>query len=82
MGEVEGRTSDKEITIFKSVGTAVLDLVVAGQIVEKAREKGLGTEIPDKTNQVFRKKGACFFCSYYLQFIADLSLKTNRFGHF
>lgn len=47
LGEVEGRTSDKEITIFKSVGTAVLDLVVAGQIVEKAREKGLGTEIPD-----------------------------------
>ncbi|MBO1308758.1 ornithine cyclodeaminase family protein [Enterococcus sp. 669A] len=47
LGEVEGRTSDDEITIFKSVGTAVLDLVVASQIVQKAREKGLGTEIPD-----------------------------------
>ncbi|GCF95640.1 ornithine cyclodeaminase [Enterococcus florum] len=42
LGEVEGRTSDEEITIFKSVGTAVIDVIVASQIVDKAKEQGIG----------------------------------------
>ncbi|MGI6155918.1 MAG: ornithine cyclodeaminase family protein [Enterococcus lemanii] len=44
-GTITGRTSDKEITVFKSVGSAVLDVVVANKIVEKALEKGLGTNV-------------------------------------
>ncbi|MDE8087834.1 hypothetical protein PT077_08440 [Erysipelothrix rhusiopathiae] len=41
----KGRQSDDQITFFKSVGTAVLDVVVAHKIYEKARELGIGTEI-------------------------------------
>ncbi|MDE8039421.1 hypothetical protein PT110_09665, partial [Erysipelothrix rhusiopathiae] len=40
----KGRQSDDQITFFKSVGTAVLDVVVAHKIYEKARELGIGTE--------------------------------------
>lgn len=44
-GELTGRTSDEQITIFKTVGSAVLDVVVAAEIVRKAKEKHLGMEI-------------------------------------
>ena len=44
LGQCEGRTSDAEVTIFKSLGMAVED-VVAGQLaVERAVAAGLGTE--------------------------------------
>lgn len=45
LNQIEGRKDDKEITIFKTVGSAVLDVYVANKIVEKAKEKGLGQEI-------------------------------------
>lgn len=40
-----GRTAEDEITVFKSTGTAVLDIVVAQKIYERAIEKGIGTPI-------------------------------------
>jgi ornithine cyclodeaminase len=44
-GTAPGRTSPEEVTLFKSVGNAVQDVVVAKRAVERAREKGIGTEI-------------------------------------
>lgn len=44
-GKVPGRTSDDEITIFKTTGSAVLDIVTARRIYESALEKGIGTFI-------------------------------------
>jgi len=44
--KVPGRTSPSEITLFKSNGIAIEDIVVAGRIYELARERGLGREIP------------------------------------
>ncbi|WHO86064.1 hypothetical protein [Limosilactobacillus oris] len=43
--QVTGRTSDHEITFFKTVGSAVLDVAVASQIVDRANARGIGTEI-------------------------------------
>lgn len=40
-----GRISADEITVFKSVGNAVQDVVVAKRAVNRARERGIGTEI-------------------------------------
>ena len=44
-GSAPGRTSKEEITLFKSVGNAVQDVVVAKRAVDRAREQGVGTEI-------------------------------------
>lgn len=44
-GDATGRTSDEEITFFKSVGNAVQDMVVAKRAVERARNSGMGIEI-------------------------------------
>jgi alanine dehydrogenase len=44
-GTVPGRRTPSERTIFKSVGNAVQDLVVAARVYERARELGLGEEI-------------------------------------
>jgi alanine dehydrogenase len=44
-GAAPGRTSRDEITLFKSVGNAVQDVVVAKRAVDRARELGVGTEI-------------------------------------
>lgn len=44
-GRVAGRTSDDEVTFFKSVGNAVQDMAVANAAYRAARERGLGTEI-------------------------------------
>jgi ornithine cyclodeaminase len=44
-GKVEGRTSSDDITIFKSVGLAVQDLVAGSVAVETARARGLGTPV-------------------------------------
>jgi ornithine cyclodeaminase/alanine dehydrogenase-like protein (mu-crystallin family) len=43
-GKREGRTSDGEITVFKSVGNAVQDLVTAARIFEIASAAGWGAE--------------------------------------
>ena len=41
-GTVPGRTSAGERTVFKSVGNAIQDLVVASRAFERARELGIG----------------------------------------
>jgi alanine dehydrogenase len=45
-GKVPGRTSRDQITLFKSNGIAIEDIVVGGRVYELARERGLGREIP------------------------------------
>lgn len=45
LGQIKGRENDKEITIFKSTGTAVLDLVVSSRVYETALNKKVGTMI-------------------------------------
>jgi ornithine cyclodeaminase/alanine dehydrogenase-like protein (mu-crystallin family) len=44
-GSASGRTGDGEITLFKSLGLAVEDLVAAELAVAIARERGLGTTV-------------------------------------
>lgn len=44
-GSLSGRTSEKQITIFKTVGSAVLDVYVASEIVKKARKEKFGKVI-------------------------------------
>jgi len=43
-GNIAGRTAPDEITLFKSVGNAVQDNVVARRILAAAAERGLGVE--------------------------------------
>jgi len=45
-GKTSGRTSDTEVTLFKSNGIASWDLAVAMKVYAMAREKGLGRELP------------------------------------
>jgi len=45
-GKVSGRTSDTEMTLFKSNGIASWDLAVAMKVYAMAKEKGLGRELP------------------------------------
>ena len=44
-GTKPGRTSDDEITLFKSLGLAVEDLAAAEYLYRKARETGAGTRV-------------------------------------
>ncbi|MFD3447080.1 ornithine cyclodeaminase family protein [Microbacteriaceae bacterium 4G12] len=44
-GERSGRESEQEITVFKSVGLAVVDIVVAKYFYEKAVGRGVGTRV-------------------------------------
>jgi ornithine cyclodeaminase/alanine dehydrogenase-like protein (mu-crystallin family) len=44
-GELPGRQSPDDITLFKSNGIASWDLAVAATAVERARERGVGTEL-------------------------------------
>src|SRR5690242_4757721 len=45
-GKISGRTSDDEVTLFKSNGIASWDLAVAMKVYAAAREKKLGRELP------------------------------------
>lgn len=45
LGKIKGRENEEEITVFKTVGTAVLDVVTAEKILSKAKVLGVGTEI-------------------------------------
>lgn len=45
-GKAPGRTNRDQVTLFKSNGIAIEDVVVAGKIYELARERGVGREIP------------------------------------
>jgi ornithine cyclodeaminase len=42
-GNKPGRTSDTEITLFKSLGLAIEDLAAAAWVYDKARASGRGT---------------------------------------
>lgn len=42
-GKAPGRTADDEITVFKTTGSAVMDIVTARRIYENALEKGIGS---------------------------------------
>ena len=44
-GDVAGRQSDEDIVVFKSNGLAAWDIAIAAAAVERARERGLGTEV-------------------------------------
>jgi len=46
-GRAMGRSTDRQITLFKSVGTAVQDIALAIKVYEKAVEKGLGEPLGD-----------------------------------
>lgn len=45
LGQAPARASDEEITLFKSVGTGVLDLVTARRIYERAVQEKIGQNI-------------------------------------
>ena len=45
LGRIEGRTSDADVTIFKSLGMAVEDVVAADLVLRRAVEVGAGTEL-------------------------------------
>jgi alanine dehydrogenase len=45
-GKIAGRTKPEQITLFKSNGIAIEDIVVASRIYELARTRAIGTEIP------------------------------------
>lgn len=42
-GRIQGRTSQDDITLYKSVGSGMQDLVVAELAYRRAKEKGIGT---------------------------------------
>jgi len=44
-GTREGRTSEEQVTLFKSVGNAVQDLAAASRALARAEQLGLGVEI-------------------------------------
>lgn len=45
LGRVAGRSDDQQITIFKSLGMAVEDVVAADLVYRRAVEAGIGTEL-------------------------------------
>jgi len=45
VGSHPGRTSENELTLFKSLGLAVEDLAAAELVVARARAEGIGTEV-------------------------------------
>ncbi|MGA7855239.1 MAG: ornithine cyclodeaminase family protein [Candidatus Acidiferrales bacterium] len=45
-GKITGRANPDQITLFKSNGIAIEDVVVAGRIYDLARERALGRQVP------------------------------------
>ena len=45
-GRVKGRPSDLSITLFESMGVALEDIAAAQLAYRKAREQGIGQELP------------------------------------
>ncbi len=45
-GEVQGRSTDDDIVVFKSNGLAAWDVAIAAAAVGRARERGIGLELP------------------------------------
>jgi alanine dehydrogenase len=46
VGKVPGRTSREQVTLFKSNGIAIEDIVTAGRVYELAQKRGIGRDIP------------------------------------
>ena len=44
LGRIPGRTSDTEVIIFDSTGTALQDVAAAAAVYERARANGVGIE--------------------------------------
>ncbi|MGC1595985.1 MAG: ornithine cyclodeaminase family protein, partial [Candidatus Acidiferrales bacterium] len=44
-GKIPGRANSKQITLFKSNGSATEDVVVAGRTYELARQRGVGRQV-------------------------------------
>ena len=44
LGRTQGRTSESDITVFKSLGMAVEDVVAADLALRRAVDAGVGTE--------------------------------------
>jgi alanine dehydrogenase len=44
-GEVAGRQSDADVVVFKSNGLAAWDVAIGAVALERARERGVGTEV-------------------------------------
>ena len=45
IGAVEGRRSDSELTVFKSLGLAVEDLAAAELVLQRAEAESAGVEV-------------------------------------
>jgi ornithine cyclodeaminase/alanine dehydrogenase-like protein (mu-crystallin family) len=45
-GKATGRNTRESIALFKSVGLAIEDVALGGKLLELARERGLGRELP------------------------------------
>jgi ornithine cyclodeaminase/alanine dehydrogenase-like protein (mu-crystallin family) len=48
-GNIRGRHSREDITLFKSLGVALEDVALAVRALEKAQQQGLGTPLPNLT---------------------------------
>jgi ornithine cyclodeaminase/alanine dehydrogenase-like protein (mu-crystallin family) len=46
IGAAPGRSNPEELTVFRSLGLAVEDLAAAEYVVRRARESGVGVEVP------------------------------------
>ena len=46
-GASAGRENDGQLTLYKSVGTALQDVIAADLVYRRARELGLGLDVPD-----------------------------------
>jgi phenylpropionate dioxygenase-like ring-hydroxylating dioxygenase large terminal subunit len=46
-GRASGHEGDDQITLFKSVGTAVQDVTAGYAVYQEARRLGIGSEVPD-----------------------------------
>ena len=57
VGKTSGRTSDNEVTLFKSNGVASWDLAVATKVYSMAKEKNLGRELPFWTGTIAPTSG-------------------------
>ena len=44
-GRQHGRLADSDVTLFKSVGTALQDLAIANAIYLRAKQEGLGRDV-------------------------------------
>jgi len=51
-GNVKGRLSEEDITIFDTTGLALQDLITAKYALDRAVEKGLGSEVEIRSKRL------------------------------